>query len=55
VGNLAEKHALRGFDALHLASAVEMRAAGAAALFFCSADIRLLAAARLEGFETAAI
>lgn len=50
-GDLAEKHGLRGFDALHLASAGEMRSAGATALSFCSADARLLAAARAEGFD----
>ena len=50
-GDLAEKRGLRGFDALHLASAVELRAAGATGLRFSSADERLLAAARAEGFE----
>jgi predicted nucleic acid-binding protein len=52
-GDLAEKHALRGFDALHLASAAELRAAGAGDIRFSSADERLRAAARAEGFEAA--
>lgn len=52
-GDLAEKHALRGFDTLHLASAVELRAAGASGLRFSTADTRLRDAARLEGFEPA--
>jgi uncharacterized protein len=52
-GGLAEKHALRGFDALHLASALELRSAGAAGLRFASADARLCEAARAEGLEIA--
>ena len=52
-GDLAEKHGLRGFDALHLASAVELRAAGVTDLRFSSADDRLRAAARVEGFDPA--
>ncbi len=52
-GDLAEKHGLRGFDALHLASAVELRTAGVADLRFSSADDRLRAAARAEGFDPA--
>lgn len=52
-GDLAERHALRGFDALHLASAIELRAAGAADLRFSSADDRLRAAAQAEGLELA--
>ena len=50
-GDLAEKHALRGFDALHLASAVELCAAGARGVVFSTADLRLADAARNEGFE----
>jgi predicted nucleic acid-binding protein len=52
-GDLAEKHCLRGFDALHLAAAAELRAAGAASLRFSSADARLREAALAEGFDTA--
>ena len=48
-GDLAEKHALRGFDALHLASAMELRAAGVKGLRFSSADSRLRDAALAEG------
>jgi predicted nucleic acid-binding protein len=51
--DLAEKHGLRGFDALHLASAIELRAAGVADLRFSSADDRLRAAAQAEGLELA--
>jgi predicted nucleic acid-binding protein len=50
-GDLAEKHALRGFDALHLAAAVYLRSAGAAAIRFHTADSRLRDAARREGFD----
>ena len=51
-GDLAEKHALRGFDALHLASALSLRpASGDAVLRFVTADTRLQRAARLEGLE----
>ncbi|OGD11731.1 MAG: hypothetical protein A2Y86_09400 [Candidatus Aminicenantes bacterium RBG_13_62_12] len=52
-GDLAEKYGLRGFDALHLASAMELRAAGASGLCFSTADARLRDAARLEGFKSA--
>jgi predicted nucleic acid-binding protein len=52
-GDLAEKHGLRGFDALHLASAIELRAAGVADLRFSSANDRLRAAAQAEGLELA--
>jgi uncharacterized protein len=53
-GDLAEKHALRGFDALHLASALSLRpASGDASLYFATADTRLRNAARLEGLEPA--
>lgn len=48
---LSEKHGLRGYDAIHLSSALELKAAlgGAAALVFSSADERLCEAARREG------
>jgi predicted nucleic acid-binding protein len=51
-GGLAEKHALRGFDALHLAAAVDLRSPGAAAVRFLSADAKLRDAARREGLDT---
>lgn len=50
-GDLAEKHALRGFDALHLAAALDIRSSGASSVRFLTADSRLRDAARLEGFE----
>jgi len=53
-GDLAEKHALRGFDALHLASALSLcPVTGDAPLYFATADTRLRNAARLEGLEPA--
>ena len=51
-GDLAEKHALRGFDALHLASALDLRLSGASPIHFLTSDTRLRDAARAEGFET---
>ena len=51
--NLAEKHALRGYDAVQLAAASEVQriraAAGASALIFVSADATLNSAAQSEG------
>ena len=48
-GDLAQRRALRGFDAIHLASALEMEAlTGAAPRFWCFDD-RLRAAAVAEG------
>jgi predicted nucleic acid-binding protein len=46
-GALAERHALRGYDAVHLAAAVELRAAGSP-VEFCAFDQRLNRAARRE-------
>lgn len=46
-GELAERHALRGYDAVQLAAALDLRAAGAE-IFFCSFDARLNGAARRE-------
>ncbi|HEV8604391.1 MAG TPA: type II toxin-antitoxin system VapC family toxin [Tepidisphaeraceae bacterium] len=52
---LAEQHALRGYDALQLASAVELYAAfvagGLAPVTLISSDVELNAAARLEGLN----
>ncbi|MBM3294124.1 MAG: type II toxin-antitoxin system VapC family toxin [Candidatus Aminicenantes bacterium] len=46
-GDLAEKHGLRGFDAIHLASAAAVAsAAGGAGVLFCTADRKLRAAAK---------
>jgi predicted nucleic acid-binding protein len=50
-GNLAERHGLRGFDAIHLASALSLREApGDEEVWFYSADAKLNLAARKEGF-----
>jgi predicted nucleic acid-binding protein len=46
-GALAERYALRGLDALHLASALELRRAGGE-IAFLSFDSRLASAARRE-------
>jgi uncharacterized protein len=48
-GDLVERHPLRGFDALHLASAIRLRGDDAR-ITFCCHDARLAAAARAEGF-----
>jgi len=49
-GHLAVRHALRGFDAIHLAAVLDMReAATGARLAFTSFDVRQVAAARAEG------
>jgi predicted nucleic acid-binding protein len=50
---LSEKHGLRGYDAIHLSSALELKAAlgGTAALVFSSADERLCETARREGLQ----
>jgi len=54
--DLLETHALRAYDAVQLASALEsnnrMVAAGLVALVFVSADKRLLDVAITEGLET---
>jgi hypothetical protein len=53
---LLERHPLRAYDAVQLASALHARnrllAAGASAPIFLSADTQLLAAARAEGLAT---
>jgi predicted nucleic acid-binding protein len=50
--DLSEKHGLRGYDAVHLASALELKTAVASAtpVVFSSADEKLCEAARQEGF-----
>jgi predicted nucleic acid-binding protein len=50
-GHLAEKHALRGYDAVHLASAVIVRAQGERPVTFSCFDARLSRAARREGLN----
>jgi len=51
-GRLASEHALRGADAVHLASA---RAVGASELIFAVWDERLRAGARVAGLNTAPV
>lgn len=48
-GALAERHALRGSDAIHLASALELGQLSGAAPLFLAYDTRLSAAAAAEG------
>ena len=50
-GLLAEKHALRGFDAIHLASAVILRKQADRPVTFSCFDDRLSLAARREGLR----
>ena len=47
-GDLAEKHGLRGFDAVHLASAVTLREKLASPVTFSCYDIRLQNASQRE-------
>jgi uncharacterized protein len=49
-GTLAERHGLRGYDAVQLAAALDLRAAGAEVVF-ASFDARLSRAARREGLH----
>ena len=50
-GRLAATHALRAYDAIHLASAKILREKLAEPVSFASWDARLVAAARKEGLE----
>lgn len=50
-GDLAEKRSLRGFDALHLASALELQKAIPLPVLFSSSDARLLESAKEEGLQ----
>jgi uncharacterized protein len=47
-GNLAEKHALRGFDSIHLASALKLRKEVSSAIKFSCFDDNLQKASRRE-------
>jgi hypothetical protein len=49
-GDLAAKRALRGFDAIHIAAAITLRAAAPEFTAFGVFDARLEAAARAEAF-----
>lgn len=50
-GNLAELHNLRGFDAIHLASALSVVDGEDGQTWFFSADARLNTAAKREGLK----
>ena len=50
--DLLRKHPLKGFDAIHLASAIRLRTALAEDMMFAAADMRLLDAARGERLRT---
>lgn len=50
-GALAERHALRGADAVHLASAITYGEAATDPVTFWSDDLRLVRAARREGLR----
>jgi predicted nucleic acid-binding protein len=50
-GELAERRALRGFDAIHLASALEVEELLGAAPRFCCFDDRVREAASAEGLS----
>jgi uncharacterized protein len=50
-GDLAEKRSLRGFDALHLASALELQKAVPLPVLFSSSDGRLRESANEEGLK----
>jgi len=49
-GDLAERHGLRGFDAIHLASALVVQREGGQPVSFSARDDRLMEAAADEGF-----
>ncbi len=51
-GGLAEKHGLRGFDAIHLASALTLRDESSRRIIFSCADLKLQEASTAEGLET---
>jgi predicted nucleic acid-binding protein len=52
VSDLVLRHPLRGFDAIHLASAVQLREELGEDVSFVAADTRLLSAAAAEKFKT---
>jgi predicted nucleic acid-binding protein len=53
-GNLAEKHELRGFDAIHLASAITIKQELQSPIVFSCADQKLKKASIQEGFNQVA-
>jgi len=52
-GDLGDRHPIRGFDAIHLASAIALREQVSSDVRFASADRRLGGAATAEGFRLA--
>lgn len=50
-GNLAERHGLRGFDAIHLSSALILRQELSSPVGFSCYDINLFNASQLEGLS----
>ena len=50
-GDLAEKHGLRGFDAIHLSSAVGLRRELSEPVIFSCSDRKLQKASQLEGLN----
>lgn len=50
--DLIRQHPLRGFDAIHLASALSAKRAVGEDLTFAAADVRLLRAAKSEGLTS---
>lgn len=55
IGHLVSEHPLRGFDAIHLASALVLTASSQMDLVFASADRRLVEAAGKEGLAVQAV
>ena len=53
-GRLAESRELRGYDALHLASAVSLQNQASVPVTFMAFDRQLMTAAKLEGLSSAA-
>jgi len=51
-GDLAEQHALRGFDAIHLASALVVQRQSSHSVSFSAWDETLMRAALVEGLAT---
>ena len=50
-GDLAEKHKLRGFDAIHLASAITIKQKLSSPIIFSCADQKLQKASKKEGLD----
>ena len=50
-GDLAEKHALRGFDSIHLATALTLRQELSTAIVFSCFDANLQKASKLENLD----